>query len=46
MVTDWLNGLPQLLGDEHIDLAWVPVNDTNSVAPLAHPEIISFPTLA
>lgn len=42
VVTDWLNGLPQLLGDEHTELAWVPVNDISSVAPLAHPEIISF----
>ncbi|MDE1993104.1 MAG: hypothetical protein KGI75_11425 [Rhizobiaceae bacterium] len=42
IVTDWLNGCPQLLGDEDAELAWVPFSDIGSLVPLAHPEIISF----
>ncbi len=45
-VTDWSDGPPRLLGDEHTDLIWVPIDDANFVAPLAHPEIMSLLSLA
>lgn len=45
-VTDWSDGPPQLLGDEHTDLAWVPIGAADFVAPLAHPEILSLISLA
>lgn len=40
-VTDWSDGPPRLLGNEHTDLTWVPIDGANFVAPLAHPEIMS-----
>ena len=39
-VTHWSDGPPELIGDEHTDLRWVPLNDIDLVEPLAHPEII------
>ncbi len=41
-VTDWSGGLPRLIGDEHTDLAWVALDGASFVAPLAHPEVMSF----
>ncbi|MGG6893724.1 NUDIX domain-containing protein [Rhizobium sp. BR 315] len=45
-VTDWSDGPPRLIGDEHTDFKWVPIINTGTVAPLAHPEIWSFLALA
>lgn len=45
-VTDWSDGPPRLVGDEHTDLRWVPINGTGTVEPLAHPEILPFLSLA
>jgi 8-oxo-dGTP diphosphatase len=41
IVTDWLNGRPRLLGDEHSELSWVRLSEATSLRPLAHPSIIS-----
>ncbi|MBX5167020.1 MULTISPECIES: NUDIX hydrolase [unclassified Rhizobium] len=41
VVTEWLNGRPKLLGNEHSELTWVRVSDATSLHPLAHPKIIS-----
>ncbi|SCB12034.1 NUDIX hydrolase [Rhizobium hainanense] len=41
-VTGWSDGLPRLIGDEHTDLAWVALDGASLVAPLAHPEVMSF----
>lgn len=40
-VTGWSDGPPRLVGDEHTDLRWVPINGTRTIEPLAHPEILS-----
>ncbi len=45
-VTDWSDGRPQLIGDEHTDLRWVPLNGIELVEPLAHPEITPLLSLA
>jgi len=41
-VTDWSDGSPRLIGDEHTDLAWMALDSAGLVAPLAHPEVMSF----
>ncbi|MDE1992384.1 MAG: NUDIX domain-containing protein [Rhizobiaceae bacterium] len=41
VVTEWLNGLPRLLGEEHTELAWVQLSEAEYLRPLAHPTIIS-----
>ncbi|RKD70744.1 NUDIX domain-containing protein [Rhizobium sp. WW_1] len=45
-VTGWLEGEPRLIGDEHIDLAWVALDSANFPTPLAHPEVMKFLSVA